>query len=142
MRLEKIGHHFPILYCLSSKTHVISILQPFTHYRTESPRKGCGQHSDAKLQKNRRKILSIQIKVLTSQRQNDKRAQKTLAATTEDCPDGSAKQTASPIFNQIGVMLEWLKRHAWKACIRQKRIPSSNLGHSASKGLENQLIEH
>ena len=28
-------------------------------------------------------------------------------------------------------MLEWLKRHAWKACIRQKRIPSSNLGHSA-----------
>ena len=32
-----------------------------------------------------------------------------------------------------GVMLEWLKRHAWKACIRQKRIPSSNLGHSAKK---------
>ena len=32
-----------------------------------------------------------------------------------------------------GVMLEWLKRHAWKACIRQKRIPSSNLGHSASR---------
>ena len=31
-----------------------------------------------------------------------------------------------------GVMLEWLKRHAWKACIRQKRIPSSNLGHSAT----------
>ncbi len=30
-------------------------------------------------------------------------------------------------------MLEWLKRHAWKACIRQKRIPSSNLGHSAKK---------
>ncbi len=22
----------------------------------------------------------------------------------------------------IGEMLEWLKRHAWKACIRQKRI--------------------
>ncbi|MDE6071579.1 MAG: hypothetical protein K2G53_03390, partial [Muribaculaceae bacterium] len=33
-----------------------------------------------------------------------------------------------PDFQQ-GVMLEWLKRHAWKACIRQKRIPSSNLGH-------------
>ena len=32
-----------------------------------------------------------------------------------------------------GVMLEWLKRHAWKACIRQKRIPSSNLGRSAKK---------
>ena len=34
-----------------------------------------------------------------------------------------------------GVMLEWLKRHAWKACIRQKRIPSSNLGHSAQNGI-------
>ncbi len=32
-----------------------------------------------------------------------------------------------------GVMLEWLKRHAWKACIPQKGIPSSNLGHSAKK---------
>ncbi len=31
---------------------------------------------------------------------------------------------------------EWLKRHAWKACIRQKRIPSSNLGHSAMNTLE------
>ena len=25
-----------------------------------------------------------------------------------------------------GKMLEWLKRHAWKACIRQKRIGGSN----------------
>ena len=25
-----------------------------------------------------------------------------------------------------GEMLEWLKRHAWKACIRQKRITGSN----------------
>ena len=33
----------------------------------------------------------------------------------------------------IGEMLEWLKRHAWKACIRQKRIPSSNLGLSANR---------
>ena len=40
-----------------------------------------------------------------------------------------ANDAAAKIF---GVMLEWLKRHAWKACIRQKRIPSSNLGHSAS----------
>ncbi len=30
-----------------------------------------------------------------------------------------------------GVVLEWLKRHAWKACNRQNRFPSSNLGHSA-----------
>ncbi len=42
------------------------------------------------------------------------------------------KQTAK------GVVLEWLKRHAWKACIRQKRIPSSNLGHSAKEHAENQ----
>ena len=28
-------------------------------------------------------------------------------------------------------MLEWLKRHAWKACVRQKRIASSNLALSA-----------
>ena len=26
----------------------------------------------------------------------------------------------------FGEMLEWLKRHAWKACIRQKRIRGSN----------------
>ena len=32
----------------------------------------------------------------------------------------------------FGEMLEWLKRHAWKACIRQKRIPGSNPGLSAS----------
>ncbi len=30
-------------------------------------------------------------------------------------------------------MLEWLKRHAWKACIRQKRIAGSNPAFSASK---------
>ena len=42
----------------------------------------------------------------------------------------NANDAAAKFF--FGVMLEWLKRHAWKACIRQKRIPSSNLGHSAS----------
>ncbi len=26
----------------------------------------------------------------------------------------------------FGKVLEWLKRHAWKACIRQKRITGSN----------------
>ncbi len=25
--------------------------------------------------------------------------------------------------NPLGEMLEWLKRHAWKACIRQKAYP-------------------
>ena len=28
--------------------------------------------------------------------------------------------------NTEGEKLEWLKRHAWKACIRQKRIRGSN----------------
>ena len=32
-----------------------------------------------------------------------------------------------------GAVLEWLKRHAWKACIPQKGIPSSNLGRSAKR---------
>ena len=30
-------------------------------------------------------------------------------------------------------MLEWLKRHAWKACIRQKRIRGSNPRLSAKQ---------
>ena len=30
-------------------------------------------------------------------------------------------------------MLEWLKRHAWKACIRQKRIGGSNPPLSAEE---------
>ena len=33
--------------------------------------------------------------------------------------------------NTEGEMLEWLKRHAWKACIRQKRIGGSNPPPSA-----------
>ena len=37
-------------------------------------------------------------------------------------------------------MLEWLKRHAWKACMLQKGIPSSNLGLSAEKQLNFSLL--
>ena len=33
--------------------------------------------------------------------------------------------------NTEGEMLEWLKRHAWKACIRQKCIAGSNPALSA-----------
>ena len=29
-------------------------------------------------------------------------------------------------YDAFGKVLEWLKRHAWKACIRQKRIRGSN----------------
>ena len=35
------------------------------------------------------------------------------------------------LFLSEGEVLEWLKRHAWKACIRQKRIGGSNPPHSA-----------
>ena len=35
--------------------------------------------------------------------------------------------------NSEGEMLEWLKRHAWKACIRQKRIRGSNPRLSAER---------
>ena len=38
-----------------------------------------------------------------------------------------------------GVMLEWLKRHAWKACNRQKRFGSSNLPHSAQHADNHQV---
>ncbi len=37
------------------------------------------------------------------------------------------------LSDKIGEMLEWLKRHAWKACGRQKRLASSNLALSANK---------
>ncbi len=35
--------------------------------------------------------------------------------------------------NMQGEMLEWLKRHAWKACIRQKCIRGSNPRLSAER---------
>ncbi len=31
----------------------------------------------------------------------------------------------------FGEVLEWLKRHAWKACVRQKRTEGSNPSLSA-----------
>ena len=38
----------------------------------------------------------------------------------------------APFFQKKhGVVLEWLKRHAWKACLRQKRNGGSNPPHSA-----------
>ena len=36
----------------------------------------------------------------------------------------------------FGKVLEWLKRHAWKACIRQKRIRGSNPLLSAEEKIE------
>ena len=39
-------------------------------------------------------------------------------------------------------MLEWLKRHAWKACIRQKRIRGSNPRLSAKFKEEKDQIKN
>ena len=39
----------------------------------------------------------------------------------------------------FGKVLEWLKRHAWKACIRQKRIRGSNPLLSAEMKMVNKL---
>lgn len=39
-----------------------------------------------------------------------------------------------------GVMLEWLKRHAWKACVRQKRTAGSNPACSAKEAPKFQLV--
>ena len=49
------------------------------------------------------------------------------------CKKRKTSYLCSPDFSEsvTGEMLEWLKRHAWKACILQKGIPSSNLGLSA-----------
>ncbi len=41
------------------------------------------------------------------------------------------KKKVSNFAPTKGEMLEWLKRHAWKACIGQKPIPGSNPGLSA-----------
>ena len=41
--------------------------------------------------------------------------------------------THNSCVSAYGEMLEWLKRHAWKACIRQKRIRGSNPRLSAGE---------
>ena len=41
--------------------------------------------------------------------------------------------------NTEGEMLEWLKRHAWKACIRQKCIRGSNPSLSAEQKLKREV---
>ena len=41
--------------------------------------------------------------------------------------------------NTEGEMLEWLKRHAWKACIRQKCIRGSNPRLPAKQKLKREV---
>ena len=43
--------------------------------------------------------------------------------------------------NMQGEMLEWLKRHAWKACIRQKCIRGSNPCLSAINAENQQIVK-
>ena len=38
----------------------------------------------------------------------------------------TALESTVSLKKKKGKVLEWLKRHAWKACIRQKRIGGSN----------------
>ena len=40
--------------------------------------------------------------------------------------------SAVPVETRPGEMSEWLKEHAWKACIRQSRIGGSNPPLTAS----------
>ena len=40
----------------------------------------------------------------------------------------------APKEKRRGEVLEWLKRHAWKVCKRQKRFAGSNPALSAKKG--------
>ena len=44
--------------------------------------------------------------------------------------------------NTEGEMLEWLKRHAWKACIRQKCIAGSNPALSAGNIKQKTIIKY
>ena len=46
------------------------------------------------------------------------------------------------IEEEQGEMLEWLKRHAWKACIRQKCIGGSNPPLSAYVCRSLQIEKH
>ena len=43
----------------------------------------------------------------------------------------TALESTVSLKKKKGKVLEWLKRHAWKACIRQKRIGGSNPPFSA-----------
>ncbi len=48
-----------------------------------------------------------------------------------DCSKNFEKLLLFTIFVSLGEVLEWLKRHAWKACIPQKGIEGSNPSLSA-----------
>ena len=53
------------------------------------------------------------------------------------CKKRKTSYLCSPDFSEsvTGEMLEWLKRHAWKACKPQKGFRSSNLRLSANNCL-------
>ena len=48
-------------------------------------------------------------------------------------------RTFAPAYAK-GEVLEWLKRHAWKACSRQNRLAGSNPVLSAKKGSRVKLV--
>ena len=63
---------------------------------------------------------------------SDKSFLKTIFGTTaillpkKMCGSFTNKNIVVSLQAIFGKVLEWLKRHAWKACIRQKRITGSN----------------
>ena len=50
---------------------------------------------------------------------------------TKKCSKFAPRKSIARNRPYQGEMLEWLKRHAWKACNRLKRFPGSNPGLSA-----------
>ena len=68
-------------------------------------------HGRGMKKKCERKMRLCQAKVLPLQQKSGSRLHWSLQSASKE---------------KKGKVLEWLKRHAWKACIRQKRIGGSN----------------
>ncbi len=77
-----------------------------TFYSLSHPIPGRGMKK-----KCERKMRLCHAKVLPLQQKSDSRLHWSLQSASKE---------------KKGKVLEWLKRHAWKACIRQKRIGGSN----------------
>ena len=56
---------------------------------------------------------------------------------TKKCSKFAPRKSIARNRPHQGEMLEWLKRHAWKACNRLKRFAGSNPAFSAGKMMKN-----
>ena len=93
-------------YLKSSQKSSAASYTPETFYALSHSIHGRGMKK-----KCERKMRLCHAKVLPLQQKSDSR------------PHWNLHQ---PQKEKKGKVLEWLKRHAWKACIRQKRIGGSN----------------